>query len=83
MTIVVPKLRSLILRVRRMVVQLLQCFVPTVQIFPENPKKISEMILLRSTVPQKLVLKLDVTFEFKVCLQEFPGFQALRQHENT
>ena len=27
--------------------------------------------------------KLDVTFKCKLCYQEFPGFNALRQHRNT
>ena len=27
--------------------------------------------------------KPDVTFNFKLCYQEFPGFYALRQHRNT
>ena len=27
--------------------------------------------------------KLDVTFKFKLCYQEFPGFYALRQQKNT
>ena len=39
-TIVVPKLQSLILRVTRSVVRLEHCFVPTVPISPENPRMI-------------------------------------------
>ena len=27
--------------------------------------------------------KPDITFKFKFCFQEFPGFYALRQHRNT
>ena len=27
--------------------------------------------------------KPDITFKFKLCYQEFPGFYALRQHKNS
>ena len=27
--------------------------------------------------------KPDINFKYKLCLQEFPGFYALRQHRNT
>ena len=42
-------------------------------IFPQNPKKIEVMTLLRTTVPQNLMLKLDVTFQRKVCFSRDSG----------
>ena len=68
---VVPKLQSLILRVTRRVVLLVQCFVPNVQISPQNPQNYCHFAKKHSAP------KPDVNFKCKLCYQEFPGFLAL------
>ena len=68
--IVVPKLQSLFLPVTRRVLLLEHCIVPNVPISPQNPKKIWITTLLRSTVPQNLMLPSNVNFDFKI-FQDF------------
>ena len=76
MTIVVPQLQSLILRVSRGDVQLEHCIVPNVPISPQND--LNYHIAKKHSAP-----KPDVTFKCKLCYQEYPGFYALGQHRNT
>ena len=65
MKIVVPKLQETILYGTRIDVQLEHCIVPNVTIFPQNHKRISITILLRSTAPQNLMSLSSVNFVIK------------------
>ena len=73
--IVVLKLSETILYGRRRVVLLVHCFVPNVPISPQD--------LIYHFAKKQSTPTLDVTFNWKLCYQEFPGFYALRQHRNT
>ena len=64
-SIVVPKLQHLTLRVTTRVVLLVHCIVPNVPISPQSPKTILITILLRSTVLQNLISPSSVNFAFK------------------
>ena len=78
-TIAVPKLQSLILRVTKRVVLLVHCFVPNVPNFSTK----SQHDLKYHIAKKHSALKVEVTFKCKLCYQEFPGVYALRQHRNT
>ena len=44
----------------------------------KSPKDLNNHFAKKHSTP-----KLDVTFNCKLCYQEFPGFYAVRQHKNT
>ena len=46
--------------------------------FTKSQNDLNYLIAKKDSAPKR-----DITFEYKVCFEEFPGFYALRQHRNT
>ena len=85
--VVVTNLQTSILLVTRRVVLLGHCILPRAQIFPQNPKKIWSIIMLRSRVLQNLLLPSNVNmlprFSRILCLKSTWKHPIWLSHQNS